>query len=81
MQAREEHKLHTERPCYEIKLENEAFAVGRNCSRYAGVLILVFSVVMHLADSFHSSSSPSRCKVSISVKSVGVGMSSSSFSM
>lgn len=33
---------------------------------------------LYLADSFHSSSSPSRCRVSISVKSVGVGPSSSS---
>lgn len=32
----------------------------------------------YLADSFHSSSSPSCCSVSISVKRVGVGMDSSS---
>lgn len=36
---------------------------------------------LYLADSFHSSSSPSRCRVSISVKSVGVGPSSSSLRM
>lgn len=41
----------------------------------------VLIVDTHLADSFHSSSSPSRCRVSISVKSVGVGRSSSSLRM
>lgn len=46
--------------------------------RWEAVLCLCPGALPHLADSFHSIWSPSCCSVSISVKRVGLGASSSS---
>ncbi|KAF3850515.1 hypothetical protein F7725_012287, partial [Dissostichus mawsoni] len=45
----------------------------RDCDRFECVVYVFVRFIFYLADSFHSKSSPSRCRVSISVKSVGLG--------